>query len=318
MTPIGTTGRRRRWRWNLARGATTLVGAPLAALALSSCILALPMRTRIGAPPVELGARAVTFPSASGATVHAWMVPGRPGAGAVLLLHGVHASRLVMRERARWLERAGYAVLLPDFQGHGETPGRRITYGLLESHDAAAALAFLRAQAPGERVGVIGVSMGGAAMLVGAGPITADALVLESVYPTITDALRDRLHVWLGPLRPLAPLATTALLKLIGPQIGVGPDSLRPIDRVARVTAPLLVASGMADRYTTIAEARALYDAACAPKAFWAVPGAGHEDLHAHARAEYERRVGAFLGQHLRPAPDATRAPDTATRSRCG
>lgn len=301
------SGRRRL----LARAAVALAAVPGGALLLSACLLARPAPSRVGPPPPELGARAVTFPSASGATVSAWLVPGRPGAGAVLLLHGVHANRLVMRDRTRWLARDGYAVLLPDFQAHGETPGRRITYGLLESRDAAAALAFLRGEAPGERVGVIGVSMGGAAALVGPGPLAADALVLESVYPTIAQATRDRLRVWLGPLRPLAPFATAALLRVVGGQIGVGPDSLRPIDRIGRAAAPLLVASGTEDRYTTIGEARALFAAApvsCAPKEFWAVPGAGHVDLHDFAPAEYERRVGAFLARYLRGVPGASGA----------
>jgi len=30
------------------------------------------------------------------------------------------------------------------------------------------------------------------------------------------------------------------------------------------------------------------------PKSFWTVTGAGHEDLHAFAPAEYQRRVGGF------------------------
>jgi fermentation-respiration switch protein FrsA (DUF1100 family) len=219
----------------------------------------------------------------------------------VLLLHGVGANRRVMLERAGFLHAAGYTVLLPDFQAHGESPGRHITYGALESLDAAAALSYLRARAPGERVGVIGVSMGGAAALVGPrGPLAADAFVLESVYPTIRDAARDRLLAWIGP----AGLAVTpVLLRLVGGPIGVTPDGLRPIDRIARVAAPVLVAAGTADRYTPLRESRAMFARAASPKEFWPVAGAGHVDLCSFAPAEYRRRVGAFLSRHLRPAP---------------
>ncbi len=31
------------------------------------------------------------------------------------------------------------------------------------------------------------------------------------------------------------------------------------------------------------------------PKEFWLVPGAVHQDLHGHAKADYERRVLAFI-----------------------
>lgn len=293
--------------------AVALLGA--VAPALSSCVLARPAQARVGPPPPELGAESVTFQSGSGATVRAWFSPGRPGAGAVLVLHGVGANRLAMRDRARFLHRAGYALLVPDFQAHGETPGAHVTFGALESRDAAASLAYLRGRAPAERVGVIGISMGGAAALVGAGPLAADAFVLESVYPTIGDAVRDRLRVWLGPLRGLAPAGTRLILRSVGGTIGVRPAALRPIDRIERVGAPLLVAAGTADRFTPIAESRALYARACGRKAFWPVPGAAHEDLYAFAPGEYERRVGGFLAHELRggalagaPAPDTTAA----------
>ena len=169
-------------------------------MAAASCAFTRPARSSVGLAPAALAAETTTFPSASGSVIHAWFSEGRPRGGAVLLLHGVGADRRVMLDRARFLHAAGYTVLVPDFQAHGESPGRHITFGALESLDAAAALAYLRARAPGERVGVVGVSMGGAAALVGpSGPLAVDALVLESVYPTIRDATRDRLRAWIGP-----------------------------------------------------------------------------------------------------------------------
>jgi esterase/lipase len=104
-----------------------------------------------------------------------------------------------MLGRAEFLHAMGFTVLAPDFQGNGESPGEHVTFGARESLDAAAALAFLDSAAHGERVGAIGVSMGGAASLLGPGPLPVSALVLESVYPTIRDAVRDRITAWTGP-----------------------------------------------------------------------------------------------------------------------
>jgi fermentation-respiration switch protein FrsA (DUF1100 family) len=53
--------------------------------------------------------------------------------------------------------------------------------------------------------------------------------------------------------------------------------------------------SGAEDRHTRPEESQAMFAAAPEPKEFWLVPGAAHEDLHAVAKAEYERRVLAFL-----------------------
>jgi fermentation-respiration switch protein FrsA (DUF1100 family) len=252
---------------------------------------------RAGGRPLPV--RDVRFASASGSTIHGWFAAGRPGGGAVLLLHGVGASRRAMTARAEFLNQSGFAVLMPDFRSHGESRGGRTTYGALESHDAAAALAFLRAQACGERVGVIGVSMGGAAALLGDAPLPVEALVLESVYPTIRDATADRLETWLGPLGFAGRWATPLALRWLGWRSGVREAQLRPIEHIAAVRAPLLMLAGTADPYTPLDEARALYERAPAPKRLWAIAGAKHEDLHAYAGPEYERRVGGFLVRHL-------------------
>jgi fermentation-respiration switch protein FrsA (DUF1100 family) len=202
-----------------------------------------------------------------------------------------------MLDRARFLHHAGYTVLLFDFQAHGESSGSRITFGLRESLDAESALAYLQARAPGERVGAIGVSLGGAAALLGKRPLHVDALVPESVYPTIAAATTNRLTIRLGRGgRLLTPLFMMELPLWLGSP----PSALRPVDRIALASAPVLVMAGTADRRTTLAESRSLFDHARAPKVFWAVPGAGHVDLHAFAPSEYERSVLGFFHQYLR------------------
>ncbi|ABC83268.1 alpha/beta hydrolase [Anaeromyxobacter dehalogenans] len=256
------------------------------------------------APPADLDARPVELRSGSGSTIRGWLARGHPGAGAVLLLHGIGASAAEMAGRARFLAGAGYSVLAIDFRGHGASGSAQTTYGALESRDARAAVEWLRAALPGERIGVIGISMGGAAALLGAVPLKVDALVLESVYPTIDAAIRNRARAWLGPLGALlAPLVERLML----PRQGVRATDLRPVDRIGDQVAPLLVLAGAADPYTPLSESRALYRNARGPKALWEVPGAGHVDLHAFAPAEYERRVGGFLDRRLRA--QTARAP---------
>ena len=290
----------RALRWGVLSGA-----------ALSGCVMTRPARTPPLAPPAELAVERVSFASRSGSTIRGWFLPGDSGKGAVLLLHGVGSNRSSMVDRARFLHRAGYAVLLPDFQAHGESDGAHITFGSLESLDANAALDFLRGCTGGEPVAAIGVSMGGAAALLGPGPLKVDALVLESVYPTIRQALEDRLAVWLGPLGKLNRWVAPIVIRQVSAEIGVGEDALRPIDRIGSAGAPVLVLSGTRDSYTPLAEARALFAKAHGPKEFWAVEGAKHEDLHAYAGAAYERRVGAFLAKYLRDAPRPANVPES-------
>ncbi len=276
--------------------ALLVVGVIAAGLFLSA-----PARAVVGAAPADLPADSVAIASSSGATLRGWFVPGRPGGGAIVLMHGVHANRLSMLRRARLFHAEGFAVLLFDFQAHGESTGARITFGHREGQDAAAAVDYVRARLPTERIGVIGTSLGGAAALLAPEPLHLDALVLEGVYPDIGAATANRIRAVLGPIAGVATAPVASLFEfLLPPFVGVSAAELRPIDRVALVRAPILIAAGTRDNRTTIAEARGMFARAREPKRFWAVEGAGHVDLERFAPAEYRSHVLAFMAETLR------------------
>jgi fermentation-respiration switch protein FrsA (DUF1100 family) len=259
--------------------------------------LAAPQNRIIGEIPSDITGRGVQFKSQSGSALQGWFIPGKNGMGAVILMHGVRANRLSMLNRARFLARAGYSVLLFDFQAHGESSGEYITFGYLESKDAQAAVEFLQQNDLGEKIGVIGVSMGGAASLLATPSLEVDALILESVYPTIEEAISDRITMRLGKLGTIFTPLLTYQLK---PRLGVGSEELRPIKKAAEVTLPKLFIFGTEDRHTRLDESRRLFAHAADPKEAWSVNGAGHVDLHAFAKDEYERRVLDFLERYLR------------------
>jgi len=292
-----------------------VIGVLMIALLIFICIwvagglLTAPASQPIGELPNDLPGESVQFSSGSGSTIHGWFIPGQNQGGAVVLMHGVRGNRTSMLERARFLSHAGYAVLLFDFQAHGESPGKQITFGYLESHDARAAVSFLRARAPGARIGVIGVSMGGAAALLATPPLEADALVLEMVYPTIDQAIEDRLAIRLGKLgRAIAPV----LRWQIKPRLGISTADLRPIDKVTSVHVPKLFIAGEKDQHTRIEESRAIFAAAAEPKDLWVVAGAKHEDLLGFAGNEYERRVLLFFDRYLRSSQTQVTKPPAA------
>lgn len=298
-TGLPTFGHRIKHRV-LAFAAALLLGL-LAASLIAGDWLTRPVRSVIGAPPPGLDARAVQVGYGANQHLAGWYLPGRPGEGAVLLLHGVRGNRLQMLARARWLQQEGIASLLVDLPSHGESSGKRIGFGRLEAPAVDAALAWLRAQLPGERIGAIGVSLGGASLLFADRQPALDVLVIESVYPTIEDAVRNRLAIRLGGIT--AQGLTPLLLPQVPWRLGFGTDQLRPVDAIRTVRAPVLVASGTQDAHTPWAETASLYAAAPEPKALWPVDGAAHVDLHDFAPAAYEARIGPWLHQHLRRTP---------------
>jgi alpha-beta hydrolase superfamily lysophospholipase len=245
--------------------------------------------------PADFPAQRVDIPGDGHAVAGSWRDLGGESP-VVLLLHGLRGDRASMVPRARVLLDAGLSVLLIDSQAHGETPGEIITLGWRESLDVHAARDWIRAQAPGRRVGVIGSSLGGAAVLLGDQPAGFDAVVLEATYPRLGRALDNRIGIRAGwSAKLLAPL----LLIQIRPRLGVTPDQLEPIRNIAALGAPVLIVGGSRDAHTTEEETRELFAAATEPKALWIVEGASHQDFARFDRTGYEANVVAFLRRNL-------------------
>jgi fermentation-respiration switch protein FrsA (DUF1100 family) len=288
----------------ILRGARRFLLVAVAAMALAGAgaswwvgsELVRPAQHRVALPP-DFPARVLTI-QGSGRTIAAWWVDRGERTPAVLLLHAIRADRLSMVARARLLARHGFSVLLIDLQAHGETLGSAITLGWRESADARSALEWLRHERSSSRVGVIGCSLGGAAVLLGGQPSGFDAAVFEAVYPRAARAIENRIRIGLGPL---APVLTPFLLVQLRPRLGIAASDLEPIRSIGRFGGPVLIAAGSEDRHTTLDESRELFEAAAQPKELWVVPGAMHQDLLSFDPIGYEARVVGFLARYLRP-----------------
>lgn len=228
--------------------------------------------------------------------IKGWLVQGVRGRGMILLVHSLRSNRVEMLSRARFLNEQGYGALLIDLQAHGETYGDEITFGSRESEDVEVAVAYLKNRFPGERLGAIGVSLGAAAIVLSRMQPRLDAVVLESLHPTLHEAVENRLRLHLGKF---GPILTPLLLWQISPRFGVSPEELDPIRYIGDLNAPVLMISGTDDRHTTVPETERLFDVARQPKELWIVPGGGHFNMHSYAGKEYENRVGGFLHAYL-------------------
>jgi alpha-beta hydrolase superfamily lysophospholipase len=281
--------------WPARLAAVLFLG--LAALAACSWAAGSIMTRGRNAPvrPAEPPAADFFLHAADGTRLAATYRPGRTGRSpGVLLLHGVRASREATAANAAWLSRSGYAVLTIDFRGHGGSESRSRSFGLREAMDAEAAFSWLKRRQSGARTAVIGTSLGGAAALLGeSGPLPADALVLQAVYPDIRRAIRNRIAARLG--RPAARLLEPLLSVQSLPRFGVAPSRLSPLRALRRYPGPVLVIGGLDDAYTPPAETRALFRQARGPRALWLIPGKDHAALGDLADEGYRRRVSLFL-----------------------
>lgn len=269
------------------------------AIAAAGEVLTQPAHSTIGSPPPDLALEAISLHAQDNETVSGWLVRGLPGSGAVLLVHGIRSNRKQMLGRARFLNKKGYSVLLIDLPAHGESTGERMTFGIREAEAVKSSLTHLSQEFPEEKIGIIGISLGAASTVLAlskAGTPPA-AIVLESMFPSIDEAVSDRFEMRLGAWgRPLASL----LLWQLPLRFGFWAEDLRPIAELPKLYVPVLIASGSKDRHTTIDETQRIFQAANQPKELWIVDGAVHQDLYKYDPQTYESKVSAFLVKYLR------------------
>lgn len=288
---------RRLRKWSLVACLIAVVGLMAAAWFVGGALVA-PANRFVGAPPADFAANTIEIASESGSTLAAWHLPIPDSNSTVILLHPIRGDRRSMLSRARLLRDRGYSTLLVDLQAHGESLGDRITVGYLEKYDVLAAVEYVRSLDPEQKIAIIGSSLGGASALFANPEI--DGLVLESVHPSVTEAVHNRIEMRLGPLHHIiAPL----LLVQLRSRLGISPSQLCPINQLDKLRCPILIASGDQDLHTTIEETRRMHDAAGDLKQLVVFEGAAHVDLLAYDPERYEKFVLGFIDDHLMPTP---------------
>ena len=268
--------------------------AAFAALSALSLWLAVrPPRLAIPLHPGDYGLRpeAVTIASDDGLALAAWLLP-RPGAPAVVLLHGYPADKADLLPLASVLHQR-YTTLLVDLRYFGASEGRATTLGVRERGDLMRAIDALEARGFGP-VGVFGLSLGGAVAIMAAAEDSRIRAV--AAYGAFADlrSLGRELYAWLGPLKyPFVELMV-AWGRLA---LGVDLTTPSPVRAAARVRVPVLLIHSRADEQIPFGHAERLRRALAAnPHADLHVLDAGR---HGELPGDFAARLARFFSTHL-------------------
>lgn len=227
--------------------------------------------------------------------IFAWIVHAKEPKATVLLCHGIDSAGFAMLPKAKALSRRGYTCVVMDFRGTGRSGGTHCTLGLKEADDVRGVVAGIEAH-PMLRdrpIFAIGESMGGSAVIRAAASTAAiRAVVSESTYATLQDALWQRIKL----LGPLAPSVARHCHTVGRSQFGVDIPDISPERDIALLSPrPLLLIHDSFDVLCTKRESDRLYKAAREPKERWDVPYAPHTFAYMVSPRAYTERVVGFL-----------------------
>ena len=227
------------------------------------------------------------------------IAPALPRAS-IALFHGLRCNRSATLDRIAFLTMAGYRCIAFDHRAHGESGGRRTSFGYHERHDVEAVASLIRNRWPSEPCAALGISMGAAALCFsGHGAHAFDALILESLYHDLARAFQHRVGcgypAWFRHFRRGIIWFTERRLK-------VRVTEVAPISHIARLAPrPVLLLTGSDDPHAPPHEVQALADRLPESGGFHAIPGAGHQDVCEKGGAAYRDLLLTFLERHLFP-----------------
>ncbi|MBI4358274.1 MAG: alpha/beta hydrolase [Candidatus Omnitrophica bacterium] len=240
-----------------------------------------------------LSAEDVWCRTSDGVRIHGWLIPSgatarTTGGGAseisscLLFFHG-NADNISIRlpKAKEWVER-GISVLLLDYRGYGKSEGK-IDQGVNLYQDAEAAVRWLKENKnfdPSQLI-LYGESIG--------------------AYPAIELAVRQKFRAVILE----APF--TSIKELAKKHYGLAPDFflkdflMDNESKISELKSPLFILHGGDDEIVPVEMGRRLFEKAPAPKEFFAIQGAHHNDISLIGGTDfYEKPFRFAVGQDSR------------------
>jgi fermentation-respiration switch protein FrsA (DUF1100 family) len=243
----------------------------------------------------------VALETADGVELAAWYVPSTTSA-AVVVMHGAGSTRSDVLDQAAVLHRNGFATLLVDARGHGDSDGAAMDFGWYGDLDVGAAVAYLatRDDVDPDRIGAVGFSMGGEEVIGAAtNPLIAAVVAEGATARTASDkAWLSDVYGWRGWVQEQFEKVQFGVTDLLTD--ASSPTALRTaVDRASDTPFLLVTAGTVADEGHA---ARWMQTAAPDRVSIWTVEGAGHTDGLDTQPDEWERQIVEFLREHLGPS----------------
>jgi pimeloyl-ACP methyl ester carboxylesterase len=283
-------------------GGLAVIYAGLSALG-ARVAMEIPRLPLKGSPrDVGLDYEEAVFRSRDGAVrLRGWFLPGA-GKRAILIVNGGFENRIDENSDTLGISRdlvaQGYAVLVFDQRGRGESEGRGLSLSNIEA-DVGGAMDYLESRGyPAESVGVLGFCSGAACACIYTSRNRAGALILDGCFTDVATMMsREAASVGLPDF----------LVRIFVPGIKLmtrafyGYRVVDPINVVRDVACPILFVREEFDEFITWGETLRLYEASANPAdEVWEVEGALHSQSWRTDPGAFIKRADEFISKHLR------------------
>ena len=250
-------------------------------------LLALPIETvEINAPDGEkLIARVVT--------------PEKSNGRLILACHGVRSSGIgEFCLISEYLYKNGYTFIMPDHRGCGDSGGKFMGYGTHESKDSYLWINYAKQHFPNLDIFLMGVSMGGATVLMMneyADDEAIKGVIADCAYTSAWDEfsyqLKTSFHMPDFPILHICNLYSKIFA-------GYSFKDASPIKAVKKAKKPVLFIHGGKDDFVPTFMEKQLYDACCAEKEMVTVANAVHARSYYADPKTYEAAIESFMDKY--------------------
>ncbi len=224
-----------------------------------------------------------------------WYLPASGNKTAVIV-HGWGGNRARLLNLAEYLQRRGINVLTFDLRGG---TGKN-SYGQYEAGDVAGAVSWLAIakHTPADHVSLIGVSMGGAAVVVYAADHPIGTVVLLSPVVDIGEAKRLVLKNYHFLWPQLYAAGSSQVERVVW---GIRP--VNPRDVFAQIESPILIMHGTADQLTSVKTIyrveSAMHQRGQSNTTFIYLPDEGHKFIDADSSLGhiYANQIASFISR---------------------
>jgi len=245
----------------------------------------------------------VSFTTTDKIMLKGWFIPQKkPTASTIILCHGLGTGKANLLDIALFLHNDNrHNLLLFDFRGHRDSQKTLCSFGLKEQKDLEAAINFLKTKKKdkAEKIGTLGVSMGGAvALTVSQRSKEIIATVSDSAYKSLTSALYH--HVKIFYHLPKIPFGYLMILSY-AIYFRLNPFLFSPLNSVKKLSPEkkLLIIHGRQDLRIPVEDAYAIHENASCDKELLIAQTADHVSAYSELKEKYEKKILEFFKKHL-------------------